>query len=97
MLVPLAIGVSYAFRDMVLLNPFSGGFVGLDQFRKLSGDTAFYGALRNTLLWTGASVTLQFIFGLILAWVRLETGSIYPTIALHALFNGIALIAAVAV
>jgi membrane protease YdiL (CAAX protease family) len=35
------------------------------------------------------------IFGLILAWVRLTTGSIYPTIALHALFNGVALIAAV--
>ncbi|RYG94389.1 MAG: sugar ABC transporter permease, partial [Alphaproteobacteria bacterium] len=65
MLVPLAIGISYAFRDMVLLNPFSGGFVGLDQFRKLYGDTAFYGALKNTLLWTGASVFLQFVFGLI--------------------------------
>jgi membrane protease YdiL (CAAX protease family) len=37
------------------------------------------------------------IFGLILAWVRLTTGSIYPTIALHALFNGVALIAAVTV
>jgi membrane protease YdiL (CAAX protease family) len=37
------------------------------------------------------------IFGLILAWLRLRTGSIYPTIALHALFNGIALIAAVTV
>jgi membrane protease YdiL (CAAX protease family) len=37
------------------------------------------------------------VFGLILAWVRLTTGSIYPTIALHALFNGIALIAAVTV
>jgi membrane protease YdiL (CAAX protease family) len=37
------------------------------------------------------------IFGLILAWVRLTTGSIYPTIVLHALFNGIALIAAVTV
>jgi membrane protease YdiL (CAAX protease family) len=36
------------------------------------------------------------IFGLILAWLRLTTGSIYPTIALHALFNGVALIAAVA-
>jgi membrane protease YdiL (CAAX protease family) len=29
--------------------------------------------------------------------VRLKTGSIYPTIALHALFNGVALIAAVTV
>ncbi len=36
------------------------------------------------------------VFGLILAWVRLTTGSIYPTIALHALFNGVALILAVA-
>jgi multiple sugar transport system permease protein len=67
MLVPLAIGISYAFRDVVLLKPFSGGFVGLDQFEKLYGDQTFYGALRNTLLWTGASVILQFVFGLILA------------------------------
>ncbi|MDB5525022.1 MAG: permease component of ABC-type sugar transporter [Rhizobium sp.] len=67
MLVPLVIGISYAFRDIVLLNPFSGGFVGLDHFRELSKDDAFYGALKNTLWWTGASVSLQFIFGLILA------------------------------
>ncbi len=67
MLVPLAIGVSYAFRDIQLLNPFSGGFIGLEHFRALSHDAAFYGALRNTLWWTGASVVLQFVFGLILA------------------------------
>jgi multiple sugar transport system permease protein len=67
MLVPLVVGISYAFRDIVLLNPFSGGFVGLDHFRELSQDAAFYGALKNTLWWTGASVSLQFIFGLILA------------------------------
>lgn len=67
MLVPLAIGVSYAFRDIQLLNPFSGGFIGLEHFRALSQDAAFYGALRNTLWWTGASVVLQFVFGLILA------------------------------
>lgn len=67
MLVPLAIGISYAFRDIQLLNPFSGGFIGLQHFRDLSKDAAFYGALKNTLWWTGASVVLQFIFGLILA------------------------------
>ena len=67
MMVPLAIGVSYAFRDIQLLNPFSGGFIGLDHFRELSTDKAFYGALRNTLWWTGVSVFLQFFFGLILA------------------------------
>ena len=37
------------------------------------------------------------IFGAILAWLRLKTGSLYPPIALHALFNGAALIAAVTV
>lgn len=67
MLVPLALGLSYAFRDVKLLNPFSGGFVGLDHFRALYGDDNFYRALRNTLWWTGASVLLQFVFGLILA------------------------------
>lgn len=67
MLVPLVVGISYAFRDIVLLNPFSGGFVGLDHFRELSRDVAFRGALWNTLWWTGASVALQFVFGLILA------------------------------
>ncbi|NLR97991.1 sugar ABC transporter permease [Rhizobium sp. P38BS-XIX] len=67
MLVPLAIGISYAFRDIQLLNPFSGGFIGLEHFRDLSKDTAFYWALKNTLWWTGASVALQFVFGLILA------------------------------
>jgi hypothetical protein len=37
------------------------------------------------------------IFGLILAWLRLRTESLYPPIMLHALFNGIALIASVTV
>jgi len=67
MLVPLVIGISYAFRDIQLLNPFSGGFIGIEHFRTLSQDAAFYGALKNTLWWTGASVVLQFFFGLTLA------------------------------
>jgi membrane protease YdiL (CAAX protease family) len=37
------------------------------------------------------------IFGGILAWLRWKTDSLYPPIVLHALFNGIALIAAVTV
>jgi len=67
MLAPLVLGLSYAFRDVRLLNPFSGGFVGLDHFRVLASDVAFARALKNTLLWAGASVSLQFTFGLILA------------------------------
>lgn len=67
MLVPLAVGLSYAFRDLVLLDPDSGGFVGLDNFRQLLSDEAFWSALRNTVTWTVSSVTLQFGLGLVLA------------------------------
>lgn len=67
MLVPLVLGISYAFRDIQLLNPFSGGFVGLNHFKALGQDDAFLRALRNTLWWTGATVFLQLAFGLILA------------------------------
>ncbi len=37
------------------------------------------------------------IFGLILGWLRLRTKSLYPPIILHAVFNGVALLASVAV
>jgi membrane protease YdiL (CAAX protease family) len=37
------------------------------------------------------------LFGCALAYVRQRTGSVYPCIATHSLFNGFALIAAVAV
>jgi multiple sugar transport system permease protein len=67
MLVPLLLGISYAFRDVRLLNPFSGGFVGLDHFGELVDDKAFAQALANTLWWAGGSVILQFVFGFILA------------------------------
>src|SRR3954468_15579931 len=67
MMVPLIIGISYAFRDIQLLNPFSGGFVGLANFRTLVHDQNFWNALRNTGQWTFVSVLLQFVFGLILA------------------------------
>lgn len=67
MLVPLAVGISYAFRDIQLLNPFSGDFVGLDNFRQVFADENFWNALENTLVWTVSALVLQFVFGLILA------------------------------
>jgi multiple sugar transport system permease protein len=67
MLVPLSVGLSYAFRDIQLLDPLSGGFVGFEHFRELEADRSFRAALLNTLTWTGVSVALQFVFGLILA------------------------------
>ncbi len=67
MLVPLSLGISYAFRDVQILNPFSGGFVGLDHFRDPRQDKAFFRALANTFWWTFLTVLIQLVFGLILA------------------------------
>ncbi|WP_435301044.1 carbohydrate ABC transporter permease [Aureimonas altamirensis] len=67
MLVPLAIGISYAFRDIRLLNPFGGGYVGLKHFQTLMSDRNFWTALNNTVFWTASSVFFQFTLGLILA------------------------------
>jgi multiple sugar transport system permease protein len=66
-LVPIVIGISYAFRNIMLLDPTSGGFVGLDNFRELLRDASFWNALKNTVVWTASCVGFQFLFGLILA------------------------------
>jgi len=34
------------------------------------------------------------VFGIVVAWLRSRTGSIYPTVLVHSAFNGIALVAA---
>lgn len=67
MLVPLVIGLSYAYRNIQLLNPFSGGFVGLANFAELLTDAKFAGAMVNTVWWTFGSLFLQFFLGLGLA------------------------------
>lgn len=67
MVVPLVIGVSYAFQSISLLNPFATGWVGLDNFKKLFADRLFYKALSNTFWWTLGSLFFQFFLGLGLA------------------------------
>jgi multiple sugar transport system permease protein len=67
MLVPLAIGISYAFQSINLLRPFDAGFVGLENFEALGEDPKFWKAMSNTFWWTFGSVTLQFLLGLGLA------------------------------
>lgn len=44
-----------------------------------------------------AGLPVLWFFGSALAWLRRRTGSVYPGIAVHALFNGIALIVSVSV
>ena len=67
MLVPLALGLSYSVRDIQILNPFSGGYVGAQHFEELLHDENFRVALVNTLWWTFSSLLFQFSFGLVLA------------------------------
>ena len=68
MVLPLIVGLSYAFRDIRMLAPFAGGFVGFDHFETLLlRDRTFWRALGNTLWWTGGSLVFQFLLGLGLA------------------------------
>ena len=67
MFVPLIVGLSYAFQNIQILNPFATGWVGMAHFEALLGDRIFYRALANTVWWTGGSVVIQFGLGLGLA------------------------------
>nr|WP_245985883.1 sugar ABC transporter permease [Maritalea myrionectae] len=67
MLVPLVVGISYAFQSISLLNPFETGWVGFANFEKLWADRLFWKALTNTFWWTLGSLFFQFFLGLGLA------------------------------
>ncbi|MGF1475992.1 MAG: carbohydrate ABC transporter permease [Geminicoccaceae bacterium] len=68
MVVPLVVGITYAFRDVQILNPFAQGWVGTDHFETLAtGDPVFVRAVGNTVWWTVSSVVIQFLLGLGLA------------------------------
>jgi multiple sugar transport system permease protein len=67
MFVPLLVGLSYAFRNIQLFNPFAVGWVGFAHFGELIHDPAFWHALFDTVWWTGGSLVFQFSLGLVLA------------------------------
>ena len=68
MFVPLIVGLSYAFQNIAILNPFKSGFVGLANFETLLfRDKVFWRSLLNTVWWTGGSLAFQFFLGLGLA------------------------------
>jgi multiple sugar transport system permease protein len=72
MLLPLTVGISYAFRQVQLLNPFKKGWVGLTNFEAVARDPVFWDALGNTLHWTFTSLLLQFALGFALALLLTE-------------------------
>ena len=60
-----AIGLSFVHES--LANGFHTEFAGLDNFVRILGDSRFRGSLTTTLLFTLASVTAEFLIGLLLA------------------------------
>ncbi len=72
MLVPLVVGMSYAFQQLQLLNPFKRGWVGTANLEAVFRDPVFWNALGNTVEWTFASLLLQFALGFGLALLLRE-------------------------
>lgn len=65
---PLARGIALSFFYYVLNRPDRGTpFVGLKNFVNLMHDPVFWVALKNTVVWVVAGVTLQFAVGLLVA------------------------------
>jgi multiple sugar transport system permease protein len=65
---PTAYVLIVSFRDFQLTNPTAGNpFVGLENYRTLLSDPAFYGALWKSVLFTAASVALTFVLGMAIA------------------------------
>lgn len=56
------------------------------------GTAVLFGLLHGLIF----ALPLLVAFGLGLAWIRSRTGSVYPTVLLHGLFNGLAILVAVA-
>lgn len=67
MMLPLIIGISYSFQSIMLLRPSQAEWVGLSNYAALWGDTKFWIAFENTLVWTFGSLFFQFFLGLGLA------------------------------
>ncbi|MHB1712512.1 MAG: carbohydrate ABC transporter permease [Acidimicrobiales bacterium] len=63
---PAVRAVQLSFTSTSLINPISHG-IGFQNYRTLFHDSVFYSALKNTMVFTGASVVLGGLGGLVLA------------------------------
>lgn len=64
--VPLATVVADSFTDRSFMRPVAR-FVGLENYTNLLGGPIFWQTLGRSLIWTGASVVLQIVIGLLFA------------------------------
>jgi membrane protease YdiL (CAAX protease family) len=84
--VPLVEELAYRGLGYSLLEPFG-------RWPAVLAVGVAFGLAHGLLL----SLPVIIAFGCVLAWIRSRTDSVYPGMALHALFNAIALVAAVTV
>ncbi|MEX2374008.1 MAG: sugar ABC transporter permease [Dehalococcoidia bacterium] len=67
-LYPTAYGIQLSFREMRLMRPDLGtGWVGFDHYVRMFNDPIFWVSLRNTVVWTTASIAFEFLIGLVAA------------------------------
>jgi multiple sugar transport system permease protein len=77
-IVPLIAGVTYAFRDLSMDNPFAeGDFIGLANFAHVFSDARLPRVIGNTVRWTLTTLVLQVVLGLSLA-LLLNGGGVWP-------------------
>jgi multiple sugar transport system permease protein len=65
--LPIAWGVGLSLSDAHLLRPGPAAFIGLDNYRRLLGDTRTWGYTVNTAIWAGGKLVVQLGLALVLA------------------------------
>ncbi|MEJ2043013.1 MAG: sugar ABC transporter permease [Reinekea sp.] len=83
---PLLSVLLQGFQYVSLVDPLAGGFAGLDNFRFVFEDEGFLPALWNTFVWTGLSVSGEYILGLVSAL------ALFQPVKGRAIFRGIIVI-----
>jgi ABC-type sugar transport system permease subunit len=67
MVYPVLDSVRLAFYQHNPLNPEGSTFVGLENFRTIIADPLFWQSFRQAAVWTGCSIVLQTVIGVVLA------------------------------
>jgi ABC-type sugar transport system permease subunit len=67
MVYPVLESVRLAFYQHNPLNPDASVFVGLENFRTIFDDPLFWQSFRQAAIWTGCSIVLQTVIGVLLA------------------------------
>jgi len=86
LVAPVAEELTYRGLGFTLLAPYGTAVAVLG--------TGVLFALAHGLL---AGLPVLTVFGVVVAWLRARTGSVYPGMLLHAVFNGTALVVSVAI